>query len=282
MNSSPLSLLENISRYAVDSRIGKSVLSVKGTGVRMGERVSAKPGYSPVIMDYRLYGKGDPVKDIDWKLSARTEKLFVKIREGYRQTDFVIIPDGSGSMRETYESGTSKFVTGLTLAYIAGSVALKSGDRVHVSYAGEKIRADSVYSLIEILTGIESSGVSNGFWKNVTETSTNVFLISDFLTGVEEFTGLLKGLYHNTKNLFMISIHDPFEENLDLTGRFRFLDTESSGSVLLDAGKSGDVYRHLYREHYRNVAKAARSFGAKAGRVSTDEDPYHAFVRVVS
>jgi uncharacterized protein (DUF58 family) len=283
MNSSQKSqLLSNISRYALDSRIGKTLLLVKGTSARMGERISSKAGYSPVIMDYRYYQKGDAVKDIDWKLSARTEKLYVKIREGYRQTDFIIVLDGSGSMRTIYNGSVSKFTTALTLAYIAGRSALKSRDRVYISYAGEKLRAETEYSLVDLLTDIETRNAEDAFRDSGIDSSTNVFMLSDFFIETDTLSNYLKALSHKTKNIFMISIHDPCEENFNFNGRFRFFDPESESSVLAESRNISERYHHLYNEHNHIISRTGKSFGAKVGKVSTIEDPLHAYIKAVS
>jgi uncharacterized protein (DUF58 family) len=275
-------LLNNIERYGLDAKIGKSLLSVKGTSARMGERISSKPGYSPVIMDYRYYRKGDAIKDIDWKLSARTERLYVKIREGYRQTDFVIALDGSESMRASYDDSISKFTTALTLAYIAGRSALKSRDRVFISYAGERLRAETEYSLIDLLTEIETRGAEEAFIDPVADTSANVFMLSDFFIEKDVLTNYLKSLSHKTKNIFIISIHDPYEVNFCFKGRFKFLDPESEASVLAESSGISERYRHLYNEHNHAVSRIGKSFGARVAKVSTNEDPFHAFIRAVA
>ena len=275
-------LLNNISRFALDSRTGKALLSVKGTGMRMGERISSKAGHSSVVMDYRNYSKGDAVKDIDWKLSARTEKLYVKIREGYRQTDFVIALDGSKSMRTVYNGDVSKFTTALSLAYIAGRSALKSRDRVYVAYAGEKLRAETGYALLELLLDIETRNAEEAFTDSFDESHANVFMLSDFFVETEILSDYLKTLSRKTKNIFMISIHDPREENFSFSGRFKFLDPESDASVLAESRDISEKYHHLYNEHRHTVSHLGKSFGAKVGRVSTTEDPFHAFVKAVS
>ena len=283
MNSSQKSqLINNISHFGLDSRIGKAVLSVKGTSSRMGERASVKPGYSPVIMDYRYYQKGDPVKDIDWKLWARNERLFVKIREGCRQTDFVIAIDGSESMKASYYTDPSKFITALTIAYIAGRVALKSRDRLFIAWAGERIRVDSEFSLIDLLVDIEFANNSGDFWNRRIESSANVFILSDFFVEMEILSHYLRDLSHNTKNLVIIAVHDPYEKNFAFDGRYRFIDPESEASLLAEGHKIRDKYYHLYNEHYYSVSKIVRSFGARLGRVFTAEDPYNAFVKAVS
>ncbi len=283
MNSSQKSqLLRNISSYKLDSRIGKIMLSVKGSGVRMGEHVSSNPGYSPVILDYRNYRSGDPIKDIDWKLSARTEKLFIKIREGYRQTDFGIAVDDSESMKTSYNSNPSKFITGLTMAYIAARVALKSRDRVFFVRNGEKIHVGSEQSLIDLLLDMENEDTSTDFWDSTFESGTNIFIISDFFVDIDRFIHFASAVSHLSMNIYSFIIQDPIEKDLDFKGRFNFLDPESCDSVLSETDEIAKKYHHLYHEHFSIVAHKLRSFGIKSGIVPTNTDPFNEFIRILS
>ncbi|MCP4724152.1 MAG: DUF58 domain-containing protein [bacterium] len=258
------------------------MLSVKGSGIRMGEHVSRSPGYSPVILDYRHYRSGDPVKDIDWKLSARTEKLFIKIREGYRQTDFVIAVDDSESMKITYNSNPSKFTTGLTMAYIAARIALKSRDRVFFIWNGEKIQVGSEQSLVDLLVSMENENTRTDFWDTSFESGANIFIISDFFVEIEKFLHFARAVSHQSMNIYSFIIQDPVEKNLDFKGRFRFLDPESSDSVLRETGEIAKKYHSLYHEHFSLVASRSRSFGIKSGIVLTDTDPFNEFIRILS
>jgi uncharacterized protein (DUF58 family) len=236
-----------------------------------------------VILDYRNYRPGDPLKDIDWKISARTEKLFVKIREGNRQTDFVVAVDGSESMKTDYgDPNGTKFITALTLAYIAGRVALSSRDRLFLNWANERIRIHSETALLNTLIEMEFGGEPHDFWNGEIETTANLFLISDFFTDIERVSLLLRSLSHFTKNLFVLSIHDPSEEDLMFDGRFRFLDPESDRSLLIESSEIRQKYNELYAGHFFSIARQCKSFGARTGRISTGDDPLHAFVKAVS
>jgi len=274
--------MRNISRYKLDSRIGKIMLSVKGSGIRMGEHVSRNPGHSPVILDYRHYSSGDPLKDIDWKLSARTEKLFIKIREGYRQTDFVIAVDGSESMKTTYNSNPSKFITGLTMAYITAKVALKSRDRIFFVWHGEKIQIGTEQSLIDLLISMENDRMPTDFWETSFESGTNIFIISDFFVEIERFLRFIRDISHLSNNIYSFIIQDAVEKDLDFKGRFRFLDPESSASVLTETCGMAKQYHNLYHEHFSLVASKSSSFGIKSGRVLTDTDPFNEFIRILT
>ena len=284
MSSYQKSLLINyISQFGLDSRIGKILLAIKGTGMRIGEHVSKFPGHSPVIMDYRNYRNGDPLKDIDWKLSARTENLFVKIREGYRQTDFVIAVDDSESMRVTYDSSApSKYIVGLILSYITAKIALKSRDRVFFLWNGEKFNVTSEQSLIDLLVKFENTKSKNDFWDTDFDSGTNIFIISDFFVGQEKLLHYIKKVSHISKNITSCVIQDLVEKDLDLTGRFKFLDPESESSILSETEKIKELYHKNYQQHFLNVTSNFKRFAIRHGIVLTDKDPFSQLVRVLS
>lgn len=274
--------MRNIARYGLDSRTGKILLGIEGTGIRMGEHVSKYPGHSPVIMDYRHYRHGDPVRDIDWKISARTEKLFIKIREGYRQTDFLIAVDGSGSMRVSYNNAPSKFITALTIAYVAAKIALKSRDRVFLLWKGEMLRVSSEQSLIDVLLAIENDTTENDIWDISVHKGTNLFILSDFFVDEERLGRFIRSVTHVSKNIYSIIIQDPVEKEMKFSGRFKFVDPESDGFILSKTDDMEKQYHEHYGRHFAELTATFRSFGVRTGTVLTDRDPFRDFIRVIS
>ena len=82
----------------------------------------------------RPYQPGDPVRHIDWRVSARTGKPFLKEYEAPRQIPVILLMDDSRSMRISSVPGTSKFEEA---CLIAGGIALAATDRVNpVGFAG--------------------------------------------------------------------------------------------------------------------------------------------------
>jgi hypothetical protein len=276
------SLLNNIARYGLDARIGKVMLVVEGTSNRTGERISVRPGYSPVITDRRMYSHGDPVKDIDWKIYARVEQLMVKIREGYKQTEFHILVDTSPSMKTVYEQDTpSKFTTALTLAYIIGKLALKGRDRLFLHFKAEKIKIDSEGMLLENLLDMEADTYSAHIWDDITELKDNVFVISDYFAEENDIQKFVKKLSAMTRHQFLFVINDHFEKRFPFGGKFKFIDTESAEFLLAEVSDIKYKYHHLYKEYFARFSGFARKYGAKVGYVLTNEDPFNFFVKAV-
>jgi uncharacterized protein (DUF58 family) len=314
ISSTTSHLLNNISHYNLDSRIGRLLLNLAGTGIRIGERVSAKPGYCPEILDYRHYRNGDAIKDIDWKLSARQEQLLIKIREGYRQSEFLIVIDGSESMKTAYQAATetaktqiynipgkgeqksladfSKFIRALTLAYIAGRIALKSRDRVHILWDNEKIRVDSEQILLKTLLEMEKSEKPYDFWEYQIHGAANCFILSDFFMETSLLHDFLEKLTLKDKKIFILAIQDPVEKEFRFMGKNKFQDPEiqlpgQKGwlppvySILAEASDIESAYRELYQNHFIEISQICKTFGIKTGKLSTAEEPFESLIRAI-
>ncbi len=82
----------------------------------------------------RPYQTGDPVRHLDWRVSARTGRPFLKEYEAPRQIPVILLIDDSRSMRVSSVPDTSKFEEA---CLIAGGIALAATDRVNpVGFAG--------------------------------------------------------------------------------------------------------------------------------------------------
>lgn len=69
------------------------------TGAYAGRHASPQRGHSVEFADYREYTPGDEVTDIDWKIYARSDKLFIKLFEHYSDMSVTLLIDSSASMR---------------------------------------------------------------------------------------------------------------------------------------------------------------------------------------
>jgi uncharacterized protein (DUF58 family) len=103
-----------------------------------GGRRSAKQGQSIEFADYRDYSLGDDLRQLDWNIYARLEKLFVKLFIEEEDLTVAVLVDGSASMAH----GTpDKLVFAKRAAAALGYVALAAEDRVVLaSLAGRTAR----------------------------------------------------------------------------------------------------------------------------------------------
>src|SRR5215212_7545832 len=95
-----------------------------------GGRRSVKRGQSVEFADYRDYTLGDDLRQLDWNVYARLEKLFVKLFVEEEDVTITILIDGSSSMAS---GRPEKLLFAKRAAAALGYIGLASEDRVAVS-----------------------------------------------------------------------------------------------------------------------------------------------------
>lgn len=101
-----------------------------------GGRRSRATGSSLEFADHRSYSPGDDYRQIDWNIYARTDELFVKIRESEETLVVHLLLDISGSMASGLPS---KFETGCAVLAALGWTALASRDVVAGAALGAEL-----------------------------------------------------------------------------------------------------------------------------------------------
>ena len=144
-----------LSRY-LDPKVLASMaaLEIKARNVVEGfiEGLHKSPfkGFNVEFSEYRQYVPGDPLKDIDWKIYARTDKYYIKEHEEETNLSGYLIMDTSGSM--SYRGGNaplSKLDYAATLAASLAYLMLKQQDSV-----GLVTFADGVRKILRPRTGM--------------------------------------------------------------------------------------------------------------------------------
>src|SRR5215211_6539102 len=95
-----------------------------------GGRRSVKRGQSVEFADYRDYTLGDDLRELDWNVYARLEKLFVKLFIEEEDVTITILIDGSSSMAA---GRPAKLLFAKRAAAALGYIGLASEDRVAVT-----------------------------------------------------------------------------------------------------------------------------------------------------
>src|SRR5688572_17387305 len=98
-----------------------------------GGRRSVKRGQSVEFADYRDYTLGDDLRQLDWNVYARLEKLFVKLFIEEEDVTITFLIDGSASMAA---GRPSKLLFAKRAAAALGYIGLASEDRIAVSVLG--------------------------------------------------------------------------------------------------------------------------------------------------
>jgi uncharacterized protein (DUF58 family) len=100
----PLVTLKDLRQFDNLEFLAKQVVE----GFITGMHKSPFHGFSVEFAEHRLYNTGDPVKDIDWKVYARTNKLFVKKYEEETNLRCQIVVDASSSMYYPFDENEKR------------------------------------------------------------------------------------------------------------------------------------------------------------------------------
>lgn len=106
----------------------------KVRGLLEGEYAALHAGRSMDFNDLREYVRGDDVKDIDWKASARSRTLLVKRYAALRQHTIQLVVSTGRSMAALNELDVPKKRLAISVAGVLGYVAVRHGDLVALAW----------------------------------------------------------------------------------------------------------------------------------------------------
>jgi uncharacterized protein (DUF58 family) len=272
---------KELERFAL---LVKKRVSTSYTGGRKSLRFGH--GISPV--GYREYRKGDDFKLVDWKVYARTEKLYIKEHEEERSIVVHVLLDASASM--AYDQ---KFEYASRIAAGFAYLATLENEKYAISlfckrlYPGEPRRGRRyLFQSIEDLDGVRPRGetdlklVSDQFELLVRSTSL-VVVISDFLGDTEK---VVSGIYRlGGHELVMVQVLAPEEVELAFRGDVKFVDMETSQPLVTRVtNEARKEYQEKLEEHNLRIQEACRNVGADFFSFRTDEDIFDAFSEMIS
>jgi uncharacterized protein (DUF58 family) len=253
-----------------------------------GGRKSLRFGHGISPVGYREYRKGDDFKLVDWKVYARTEKLYIKEHEEERSIVVHVLLDASASM--AYDD---KFQYASRVAAGFGYLATLENEKYAISlfcnrlYPGEPRRGRRyLFQSIEDLDGIRPRGetdlklVSDQFELLVRSTSL-VVVISDFIGDTEK---VISSIYRlGGHDLVMIQVLAPEEIELAFRGDVKFVDMETRQPLVTRVTEEERrEYQKKLEEHNSKIQEACRNVGADFFSFRTDRDVFDAFSEMIS
>jgi len=167
-------------------------------------------GFSVEFAEHRLYNQGESVKNIDWKLYGRTDRLYVKRYEEETNLRCQIIIDGSSSMYyPLHDTPGTDGLDKMTFT-INSAAAIMYLLRRQRDAAGLSIFADK----IELNTKAHSNLVHNKYLYSELEK-----LLNDNTRKSGKFTSAAQSLHEIADNIHKRSLVVIFSDMIDSTGR---------------------------------------------------------------
>ena len=191
-------------------------------------------GFSVEFAEHRLYNNGESIKHLDWKLLARTDKMFIKRYEEETNLRCNILIDGSSSMLFPLKQEFNKLSFSIDAAAALIFLMRKQRDAFGLSVFSDKYdfyspAKSSLTHQTFILSSIEKLSENKYNEKEVKSTDITaavnrlamtinkrslVFIFSDFM-GIENFDEFANSIKHLRHNLHEVVIFNVFDNNLE-------------------------------------------------------------------
>jgi uncharacterized protein (DUF58 family) len=245
-----------------------------------GEYRSVFKGQGMEFSEVREYQAGDEVRSIDWNVTARMQRPYVKRYIEERELTVMLAVDVSGSER----FGTRRrFKSELAseLAAVLAMSAIRNNDRVGALMFTDRIEhvvpprkgRRHALRLIRDLLGFEPTGRGTDiagateYLNKMLHHKAIIFLVSDFLSGQVEHPLKLLAQRHD---VVAVTVDDPSERALPDIGLVRLVDPETGET--LDIDTSDARVRTQFDIKVREDADRRRHL---LRRLAIDEIPVH-------
>jgi uncharacterized protein (DUF58 family) len=235
--------------------------------------------------EVREYQPGDDVRSIDWNVTARLNKPYIKVFEEERELTVMLLVDVSGSRNFGTQSQLKRDMMAEVAATLAFST-IANNDKVGVIFFSDKIekyipakkgKGHVLHIIHELLSFEPSSKGTNiaqalQYFANAQKRRCTAFLISDFIGAGELYKPLL--VASNRHEINAIQIYDRRESELPNVGLVKFHDAETGGDLWVDTSVSS--VRHDYAQSWCTNQEMIQQLFTRTGvdhvSVRTDED----------
>ncbi|MBD5236468.1 MAG: DUF58 domain-containing protein [Bacteroidales bacterium] len=250
-----------------------------------GEYHSAFKGRGVIFSEVREYQPGDDIRDIDWNVTARQNRPFVKVYEEERELTVMLLIDVSGSRN----FGACGDLKKEKMAEIAATLAFSSitnNDKVGVIFFSDKVekfippkkgRKHILLIIREIINFVpESRGtdidVALQFLTNALKKSCTAFLISDFIDDHDYFKSMT--IANRKHDLAAIQVYDKRDAEMPDVGLIRIKDMETGAERWIDtsSAKVRKLYAKDWYARQQKLSSTVARSGVDLAQVTTDED----------
>ncbi|MFW6239768.1 MAG: DUF58 domain-containing protein [Thermodesulfobacteriota bacterium] len=241
--------------------------------------------------EVREYAPGDEVKSIDWKVSARLGRPFIKRYREERERVVMLLVDMSASGKFGTGEALKQEIAAETAGVLAFN-AVRSNDTVGAIFFTDRVEkylppqkgTAHVWQVIREVFSFEPEGVGTdirealAFLGRVCRRRAVTFLISDFLD--DGYHRELKTLAQRHE-LIGVRLFDPGEFELPAGGMLHVQDLETGEWVWIDAGngRTRAAWREAREAAVRRAEETLRSAGAPWLSIRTGEEAADALNR---
>ena len=250
-----------------------------------GEYHSAFKGRGMAFSEVREYQFGDDIRDIDWNVTARYARPYIKVFEEEREMTVMLMIDVSGSK----DFGTVHMMKNEMTTEIAATLAfsaIQNNDKIGVIFFSDKIekfippkkgRKHILYIIRELLDfhpENKSTDISQAlkYLMNVIKKRCTTFLISDFID---------KGIYSDAltianrkHDVVAIQVYDRRETELPSVGLIKMTDAETGNERWIDSSSSSvrKIYSEWWNRRQEEMSQSFKKCRVDSVSIRTEDD----------
>lgn len=250
-----------------------------------GQYHSAFKGRGMAFAEVREYQFGDDVRDIDWNVTARFRKPYVKVFEEERELTVMLLVDVSGSL----DFGTRSRMKSEMATEIAATIAysaIQNNDKIGVVFFSDRIekyippkkgRKHILYIIREMLDFKPENRKTNiggamEFFTRVMKRRTTAFVLSDFYDRHDFFKQMQ--IANNKHDVMAIQVYDKWAKALPDVGLVKVVDAESGHEMYVDTSskKVRAAHARYWTERQQMLKDTLSRANVDWVSVATDDD----------
>jgi uncharacterized protein (DUF58 family) len=226
-----------------------------------GQYKSVFRGSGIEFEEVREYCPGDDVKTLDWKVSARLGKPFIKLYKEERESIVILLIDMSSSLKFGTQSG-QKLEKAAEVASVLAFNAVRNNDKVGALFFTDRVEkyippkkgSGHIWRVIKEIFTFSPEGKGTNitaaldYLAKISKKRSFVFVLSDFLDD-----GYLKSLrtVRRKHEVIGVMIYDNGAFHLPFKGIVTLSDFESNKTIILDG------YSKSTRQKFRKLREAS-------------------------
>jgi len=268
-------------------KVRKIEIKTRGlsSNIFAGQYHSAFKGRGMAFSEVREYQFGDDVRDIDWNVTARFHRPYVKVFEEERELTVMLLIDVSGSL----DFGTQKQMKRDMVTEIAATIAfsaIQNNDKIGVVFFSDKIekyippkkgRKHILYIIREMLDFQPESKKTDvkqavEFLSSVQKRRTTAFILSDFYVR-NDFQQSIQ-IANRKHDVVAIQVYDQRAKELPDVGLMKVVDAETGFEQYVDTSSKRlrDSYRKYWMDRQGQLMETFNKSNVDNVSIATNED----------
>lgn len=251
-----------------------------------GEYHSAFKGRGMAFSEVREYQFGDDVRSIDWNVTARYHKPYIKVFEEERELTVMLLVNVSGSRDfGSFEKFKKNVIT--EISAILSFSAIQNNDKIGVIFFSETVEKfippqkgkshilRIIRELIEFSPEKKGTNITGAlrYLTNAIKKRCTCFVISDFIQDEPEFEKTLT-IANNKHDMVALRIYDRRETFLPPIGMIKLKDAETGQDIWIDSNskKIRQTYEQWWKESSVSLDRVFSKCGVDYVSINTEED----------